>query len=423
MASRNFLSALPTSRIGRYPKHAFNTAEKIFQAKPFMLAPVLPGETLKSMYMEARVITDPILNPIIGWKKEYFFFYVKMSDLLNDQIKAMFVDPTNTDLSATLGIAADDNAYFTAKGGINWAKLAMARIITHYFRDAGEVWDAKTTGGLPMLQIKDRFWMDSLTDEKDMPEGANIASATDAGDLDRLMNAFETLRAMGLAGMSYEDFLRQHGISVKDPTEGKPELLWHMADFQYPSNTVDPATGTPTSAVSWVFKESSRDRKFFTEPGFVFGISCTRPKVYLGGQYGSIASHMSRAWDWMPALLQAEMPETRLKYFAAGTGPLGDRAGTGTATESEYWVDMVDVFIHGDQWFSAPGENFGVHRLLLPYWSSNEDVNEFKYPTPQTIDGLFKGTGASATVRQDGFVSLAISGKQVDLTTANLESQ
>lgn len=419
---RTFMSAPPTSRVGRYPKHAFNTREKIFQARPFMLAPVLPGETMNSMYMEARVITDPILNPIVGWKKEYFFFYVKMSDLLKDAIKAMFVDPMNADLTATLGAAADDNPYFTAKGGIPWSKYCMERIMVHYFRDGGEAWDSRLIDGLPQVQIKDRFWMDSLTDEKDMPEGANIAAATDAGDLDRLMNAFETLRAMGLAQMSYEDFLRQHGITVKDPTEGKPELLWHMSDFQYPSNTVDPVTGTPTSAVSWVFKESQRERKFFTEPGFVFGVSLTRPKVYLGGQYGSVASHMSRAWDWMPALLQAEMPETRLKYFPAGTGPLGDRAGTGTATESEYWVDMVDVFIHGDQWYDTPGISAANMRSVLPFWNSSEDLNEFKYLNAGFLAEVFK-TAANCYVRQDGFVSLAIKGKQVDLTQANFESQ
>ena len=419
-----FLSAPPTSRVGRYPKHVFNVSESVYTARPFMIAPVLPGETLSSMYMESRVITDPIANPIIGWKKEYFFFYVKMSDLLNDAIKAMFVDPTNTDLSATLGIAADNAPLFTAKGGVPWVQYCLQRIMLHYFRDAGEAWNVRMIGEHPVLQIKDRYWMDSLTDESQMPEGANIASATDAGDLDRLMNAFETLRAMGLAQMSYEDFLRQHGITVKDPTEGKPELLWHIADFQYPSNTVDPGTGTPTSAVSWVFKESQRERKFFTEPGFVFGISATRPKLYLGGQFGNISAHMSRAWDWMPALLQADMPETRLKYFAAGTGPLGDRSGTGSGTESEYWVDMVDVFIHGDQFLEGPvGAHDGPsHRVFVPNWGGGEDIMDVKYPATAIINGVFKNT-SFAKVRQDGFVSLAIKGKQVDLTQANFESQ
>ena len=211
---------------------------------------------------------------------------------------------------------------------------------------------------------------------------------------------------------------------MKDPTEGKPELLWHIADFQYPSNTVDPATGTPTSAVSWVFKESQRERKFFTEPGFVFGISATRPKLYLGGQYGNISAHMSRAWDWMPALLQADMPETRLKYFAAGTGPLGDRSGTGSGTESEYWVDMVDVFIHGDQFLEGPvaAHDGPSHRVFVPNWGGGEDIMDVKYPATAIINGVFKNTSV-AKVRQDGFVSLAIKGKQVDLTQVNFESQ
>ena len=55
-----FLSAPPTSRVGRYPKHVFNVSESVYTARPFMIAPVLPGAPLSSLYEESRVLTDPI---------------------------------------------------------------------------------------------------------------------------------------------------------------------------------------------------------------------------------------------------------------------------------------------------------------------------------------------------------------------------
>ena len=61
---RTLLSAPPTDRVGRYPKHTFQVKELAFTAQPFMLARVLPGETLQNIFFEARVITDPILNSL-----------------------------------------------------------------------------------------------------------------------------------------------------------------------------------------------------------------------------------------------------------------------------------------------------------------------------------------------------------------------
>jgi len=82
-----------------------------------------------------------------------------------------------------------------------------------YFRDEGEAWDAfKLADGTPIVQIREKTWMDSLTDKDDMPEGDAISGATDAGDLDRLMDAYEMLRAMGMANMTYEDWLRGQGV-------------------------------------------------------------------------------------------------------------------------------------------------------------------------------------------------------------------
>lgn len=409
-----------TERVNRYPKHTFNILNIPFHIQPMMIAPVLPGETLSNMYFEARCVTDPIKSPIIGWKKEYYFFYVRITDLLSDAIRDMFVDPANVDLTATMGRGAYSRNLYSAKGGMDYVQKCLERVTVEYFRDEDETWN-KYTGwdGLPMCQIRDTYWMDSLTDKDLMPQGANISAATTAGDLDRLLDAFEQLRALGVANMTYEDFLRSYGIAVPSKDENKPELLARFSDFQYPSNTVDPTTGSPSSAVSWVFKNGARDPKLFKEPGFIFGVSITRPKVYFGGLAGNAASFMSRAWDWMPSYLAA-MPETSLKRFAKDTGPLGLRV----ADTDDYWLDMRDVLLYGDQWFSAKSvseDNFhdGAFNLLgLP------DVNlNVKNPSLEMSKVFFKVNNAeSHYVREDGVVSLTIAGAQVDHTVGNLAS-
>lgn len=410
-----------TGRVGRHPKHNFGVQGLPFQLVPFMIAPVLPGETMDNLFFESRVVSDPVLNKLIGWKKEFAFFYVKITDLLQDAIRDMFVDPTNTDLGSTLGIPNNNAAFYEAKGGIPYLAYSYQKIVQHYFRDEGEAWDAFKIGDYATAQIKDTFWMDSLTDEDDMPEGAEIpddaANAT-IGELDRLLDAWEQLRALGLAQPTYEDFLRSYGISIPNKDENKPELLARFSDFQYPTNTINPANGAPTSALSWVFKNGERKNKFFKEPGFIIGISVVRPKTYYAGLAGNMAGFMARAWDWMPNYLR-DMPETSLKHFLTDTGPLGDR----TTAPDGYWADMNDLLMYGDQFqnhtaFAAVPANVGAQNMFaLP----TGDTFNFKYPTEAMAKSVFVDAGGTAfLVRQDGYVSLSIKGAQRDTTRGNI---
>lgn len=408
----------PTSRVGRYPKHVFAINQRPYVIQPFMIAPVLPTETLDNLFLESRIVADPVLNKLIGWKYEYYFFYVKITDLLQNAIRDMFIDPANTDLAATLGIVANDTPFYTAKGGIDYAKRCYQRIVGEWFRDEGEAaTDYNTAAGLAIAQIRDTFWMDSLTDKDEMPEGAAISGATDAGDLDRLLDAFEQLRALGLANMTYEDFLRSYGLRVPNKDEDKPELIARFSDFQYPTNTINPANGTPTSAVSWVFKNGEKKPKFFREPGFLIGVSIARPKLYYSGLAGNMAAHMTRSWDWMPNYLR-DMPETSLKYFAGDTGPLGDR----TTAPDGYWVDMNDLLMYGDQWQNhtafavVPADNGAQHMVALP----TGNTFNTKYLTEAQTDDFFVDAGGTLNlVRSDGYVSLAIKGAQRDTTKHN----
>jgi len=425
---RSLVSAPPTSRTGRYPRHTFQCKNYLQHIHPFMIAPVLPGETLENLYMEARVVSVPMKNSLIGCKQEFYFFYVRMTDLLSDTIRDMFVDPTNTDLAATLGVAATSQHYFTAKGGIDWLKRCVTRITEEYFRDDGETvaTASSTINGdvVPIAQVREIGWMDSITDKDDMPAGPDPGSVSTAGDLEALMQAFEQLRALGMANMTYEDFLRSYGISIPQKDENKPEMIARFTDYQYPSNTIDPNDGSASAAFSWVFKNGSKERKFIKEPGFLIGISVTRPKVYMGGAVGGLSAHLSRAWDWLPNYLWnvEGQAATSLKKFLAGTGPLGDR--TSTTGEANYWVDMRDLFLHGDQFFNTRTITDGTtatgdstrNILLLP--ADQDSIAVRKYPTKSMMDGL--SVGGSGYVDIDGYVTLNIKGHQVDYTQAHI---
>jgi len=61
----------------------FNLVTKPYQLQPFMIMPVLPGETLQNMMLQSQVWSDPLASGMknIGWWCEYFFFYVKWRDL------------------------------------------------------------------------------------------------------------------------------------------------------------------------------------------------------------------------------------------------------------------------------------------------------------------------------------------------------
>lgn len=411
----------PQTRKGRYPSHDFNFRSIPFVAQPFLIAPMMVGETLTNIYMESRCVSQPILNPIIGWKQTYYFYTVRMTDLLLDAARDMFVDPTNTDLAATLGVAANDQQFYTAKGSLDYARLAYRKVIEHYMRDQDELWNAhQTADGRAIVQFRKDMFLDSLTDKDLMPEGATIASAVDMGDLERLMTAFEQLRAMGIANMTYEDWLRTNGINIPKKDENKPEFIASFSDWTYPSNTIDPTNGTPRSAVSYVFKEGKRGRWFMKEPSFLIGISVARPKVYYSGLAGNAAGFLSRSWDWSPNYLYGS-PETTLKNFAGDTGPLGDR----TTAPDGYFLDMRDIFLYGDQWQNhtpfavVPVDVPAEHMIALP----TGDTFKWKYPTEAQCKMFFVDAVNNAFLKHDGVCSLSVDGHMVDHTVGNLAEQ
>lgn len=412
-------------RVGRRmrkPQHPFHLRTRAFQIQPFMIAPVLAGETLKNLMMQSRVVTDPIKNPFIGWHKEYYFFYVKLTDLdtynnpgqdnlgqgVGDYVKMLLADPAYTGDP----VSSAQVYNYEAADSQRYVQECLEVVTEHYFTDEAEQGGGwSTLDGLPMMKITNAGLHDSLE------LAANFAMGQAATDVDLLGDAsddvltisevddalqrWQLAKVNGLTNASYEDYLASFGISQPKEKEivGRPELVRYIRQWQYPSNTVEPSTGVPSSAVSWSIQERADKDRFFKEPGFLFGVTGSRPKVYLSGQKAYGAGFLNRAEDWMPSMLWGNAIASYKKY-AEGTGPYnGITAGT-----DGYWVDMKDLFLHGDQFvnFALTETNAGL--VALPLAASGAK----KYPSDTDIDALFVTPDTKQFIREDGVVSLTI---------------
>lgn len=397
-------------RVPRMPVHEWNLRARPYQIQPCLIAPVLAGETLKSAMFQTRVVSDPIKNPLIGWWKEYFFFYVKHRDLdARDKLTEMMLDPEWTSASNALDEAASV-PYYSYATTINWTRLCLKRVVEEYFRNEGESWDEFTLDGLPVASVNKTKWMDSILpsaayDEVDVDIDMDADGTTTVTEVTAAMAMYEMLKNHGLTEMTYDEYLATHGVRPATVELHRPELLRNVSDWTYPSNTVDPATGTPSSALSWSVRERIDKDRFFKEPGFILGVSITRPKVYFSKQRGSAVGMLNDALSWLPAVM-TDRAETSLKHFADLTGPLGDVTDAGG-----YWVDVRDLFLHGDQFVNYdPATATDANMIGLPTASLQK-----RYAASADVDALFKTTTANK-IREDGVMSLVIHGHQRDHT-------
>lgn len=395
----------------RNPQHPFALRHMPFQIQPFLLAPVLPGETLKSGNIQSRCVTDPIKNPLIGYWLEHYVFYVPHLAMPNaDAWKSMVLEP-DFDTAGQETAAANLKNYHAANT-IDWVDECLKTILRAeegWFRSGEEAWNVATIDGVPSARIQTESWLDSVINDDDMPDVTIDGSTTpiELTQLNKLQLQWEALTSMGLTEATYEDFLRTYGVRVnkaEDPT--RPELLRYSRAWQYPSNTVDPATGAPSSAVSWAVSQTLDKDRFFKWPGFVFGVTVCRPKVYLSKQKGIASSLLDNALSWLPAILRDNFGAS-LKQVPNTEGPL-----QGNVTDSHYWVDLVDLFMYGDQFvnFALTETNAGL--VALPTTALQK-----KYPSQADVEALFVGTtAATRLVRQDGITTLAIASALQDRT-------
>lgn len=381
----------------RRPRYHFQIKHRPFQIQPFFIAPVLPGETMKLLMLQSRAVTDPIKNPLVGWWLEYYFFYVKHSDLDGrDDFQEMMLQKDYN--LAAYKTAANAKTYHLANT-IDWASLCLKRVVEEYFRDEDEAWNNVLIDGIPVAAVGERGWMDSLTNEDDLlvAEQAELTVGADdkvtGQEVEALLMNWQWLRQMNLTDMSYEDYLATFGVQPKPEDSHRPELVRFAREWQYPSNTVDPTTGTPSSAVSWAMAERADKNRFFREPGFLFGVTVSRPKVYFKNVGGTLTGLLDDAMSWLPAILSHD-PATSLNKFAAGSAPI-------TVSTDGYYIDLKDLYLYGEQFLNY-AIDAASNQVDLP-----SATLQSKYPSATDSDGFFKTSGTN-NVRQDGIVTLDI---------------
>ena len=117
MTRLTVLNAPTSRRTMRSPMHQFLLSWRPWQIQPFFIAPVLPGETMKSVLLQSRCVSDPINNSIVGWWLEHYVFYCRLRDLYaRDKLTDMLLKP-ETDMSS-LDDATDVKYYHQNGTGI-----------------------------------------------------------------------------------------------------------------------------------------------------------------------------------------------------------------------------------------------------------------------------------------------------------------
>lgn len=402
-------------RVSRRPRHTFNLQTRPWQIQPFMIAPVLPGETLKNLFIQARTVTDPVKNPLIGWWLEHYFFYIKHRDLDG---RADYVDmmlDIDKDMSAYDATAVP--AYYEVASGIGWVGQCLKRVVEEYFRDKGETWNTvliPASGGLPVAKVKtEETWMDSLLPDSAFPTrdlDTETGDVLTAETFDRNYENWLFMRQQGMTQMTYEDYLQTYGVSKNVVEPHKPELLRYLREWQYPTNTIDPTNGTPRSAVSWAIADRADKDRRFDEPGFLFGVQVARPKVYFANQRAHASTLLSNAFSWLPAIMRDD-PGTSLREIATGAGPLGGVAGN-------HWVDLRDIFMYGDQFINFDADSTGLVTINYPNSVQLPLATTFqkKYAAEGDAAEMFVDEVTNRLIRSDGVVQCVILGREVDNT-------
>lgn len=411
------LMAPRVSRKLRNPAHSFTIKHAPFEIQPFFIAPVLPGETMKNLSLQSRAISNPLKSQLTGWWLEYYFFYVKHRDLNDPTVFTELMLDASATLTAhedyKVATAEAFTGWLSAGTGMDWVKACLRPVIETYFRDQGEAWNAATIDSNPAAYVNMETWLQSAElatamDAVDVTIPIDATPAPDvayASDVLRALRNYELLKAQGLVDMTYEDYLRSFGVRIVPEVENKPELIRYIREWTYPTSAVQPnsavagAADVSASAVWSIAERADKDR-FFREPGFIFGVTCARPKVYSSVQKRPAVSLLDDAYSWLPAMLAGQTDASWKEITDAATDILG-----GNAT-GNWWVDVKDLFLHGDQ-FTNQTDLSALNGMALPSTAMG-----VKHPVQASVDAMFISADATGGIRQDGIVRLSILGQQ-----------
>jgi len=213
---------------------------------------------------------------------------------------------------------------------------------------------------------------------------------------------------------SFEDYLGTFGVRTSDEALDRPEIIRFCKNWTYPTNTVD-GDGTINTQVSWSVQERADKDRFFKEPGFIFGVTIARPKLYMSLQTQASVSILNDSLSWLPAIMKPEIHSSMKKLQGNSAAfPISAAAsptGGGLDSDLNYWFDVRDLFLYGDQYVNRT-QGADVNNAVRA-----EDMATFhgkKYPQSAALQTI--GKTDTLTYESDGVVSLNILGTQLDAT-------
>lgn len=407
----------------RNPVHPFTLKVRPYQLQPFLIAPVLPGETLKSGLIQARALSDPLntVTKLTGWWMESALFYVKHRDLgdattyltpgtTSYAVQNFVLQPDTVNLDSLRD--ADGNAWtYCYPNGVDWLLQCMQRIVGEYFRDPGEDWNTYAIDGVPQAGIRglrQSDWAERLTlaankrtDEEDFDVLGGTGELHPRAAMD-MWSHWQTLRENGLMDMDYNNWIKTYGSGTREdevsPNLHRPELLDHQRVFQFPTNVVG-SNGVASSNLTFELKQRIDKSYRFNEPGFLVGLVWFRPKVYFINQEGSLSGSLDTVLDWLPAVLN-ENQEASYKMFDDTAGPLA------TVMTQDYWYDPRDLYLYGEQF-----TNFAIGAAAPGVTLPTVDGNR-RYASTTDIDRFFAAASPANKILLDGVADIGILGHQ-----------
>ena len=148
-------------------------------------------------------------------------------------------------------------------------------------------------------------------------------------------------------------------------------------------------------------QERADKNRAFREPGFLYGLTVCRPKVYLRAQEGTFTSLFNDYRAWMPPFGAQGNPEWTRKAVDTAAGPLQNVV----ADADGYIVDLRDLLLYGEQY-----TNHGLTETTRNFMDAvSADLTNTRYPVALAdITELFVTPASAYYVRQDGIVDLTI---------------
>lgn len=397
------------TRHNRRPNFPVAGTVKPFGLYPIMAHPVLPGETLQSATMKWRMLSKPIKHPLAGAWLETWLCYVKFTDL-DRSLGQMFISDTYSTTGWTA--SGDSYRYFTKSGQVDWIRLSTERVADAYFTHKDESFP--TVDGVPKVKLSNNSWYQNLMFK---PAGVTTADLPGEG-ADSQLTGFQVMQMMQMTELTYENYLKQYGVQSVVEGVGDPEILRYTRSWTVPVNTVEPTTGTPSSAWVWSDELSADKPKRFDEPGFIILLASVRPKMYQKNLPFSFIGNLWGFSDWFPAYNLSD-PAGGVRVITSSDPTILSAAVTGGPFDLLY--DHRDLLNHGEQFVNASSHPFAIPQtsgLVIAAGSDQSDL-QGEYALDADIAALFSSaTAADQFCYYEGMAMLSIDGHMKDTTVA-----